>query len=30
MVFFADSVSGRGSVLYRRYDGHYGIVTPAD
>ena len=29
MVFFADSASGRGSVLYRRYDGHYGIVTPA-
>ena len=26
MVFFADSLSGRGSVLYRRYDGHYGIV----
>ena len=28
MVFFADSASGRGCVLYRRYDGHYGIVTP--
>ena len=28
-VFFADAVSGRGNVLYRRYDGHYGLITPA-
>jgi ribosome-associated translation inhibitor RaiA len=26
-VFFVDSASGRGSVLYRRYDGHYGLIT---
>ena len=28
-VFFAEPTSGRGRVLYRRYDGHYGLVTPA-
>jgi len=27
-VFFADPATGRGNVLYRRYDGHYGLVTP--
>ena len=27
-VFFADSASGRGNVLYRRYDGHYGLIAP--
>lgn len=27
-LFFADAVSGRGSVLYFRYDGHYGLITP--
>lgn len=27
-VFFADRESGRGNVLYRRYDGHYGLITP--
>lgn len=27
-VFFADRTSGRGRVLYRRYDGHYGLITP--
>jgi hypothetical protein len=26
-VFFADASSGRGSVVYERYDGHYGVVT---
>jgi hypothetical protein len=26
-VFFVDESSGRGAVLYRRYDGHYGLVT---
>jgi hypothetical protein len=26
-VFFADTVTGRGTVVYRRYDGHYGLVT---
>jgi ribosome-associated translation inhibitor RaiA len=25
--FFVDDASGRGAVVYRRYDGHYGLVT---
>ena len=29
-VFFRDRDSGRGEVLYRRYDGHYGLIEPAD
>jgi ribosome-associated translation inhibitor RaiA len=29
-VFFADAATGRGSVLYRRIDGRYGLVVPAD
>jgi hypothetical protein len=28
-VFFVDAASNRGTVLYRRYDGHYGLITPA-
>jgi ribosome-associated translation inhibitor RaiA len=28
-VFFAEPAGGRGRVLYRRYDGHYGLVAPA-
>ncbi|WP_245568465.1 sigma 54 modulation/S30EA ribosomal C-terminal domain-containing protein [Nocardia concava] len=28
-VFFRDRDSGRGSILYHRYDGHYGLITPA-
>lgn len=28
-VFFADAATGRGNVLYRRHDGHYGLITPA-
>ncbi|MGH8866600.1 MAG: sigma 54 modulation/S30EA ribosomal C-terminal domain-containing protein [Actinomycetes bacterium] len=28
-VFFVDPGTGRGRVLYRRYDGHYGLITPA-
>ncbi|MGW0752796.1 ribosome hibernation promotion factor [Streptomyces sp. NPDC002587] len=28
-VFFADTATGRGSVLYHRYDGHYGLITPS-
>ncbi|MEO3783983.1 HPF/RaiA family ribosome-associated protein [Actinocorallia sp. B10E7] len=28
-VFFADAQTGRGNVLYHRYDGHYGLITPA-
>ncbi len=26
-VFFVNPVIGRGAVLYRRYDGHYGLVS---
>jgi ribosome-associated translation inhibitor RaiA len=29
-VFFVDRATGRGNVLYRRFDGHYGLITPAD
>jgi len=29
-VFFLDADSRRGRVLYRRYDGHYGLIEPAD
>ncbi|ASN22840.1 hypothetical protein LK07_01015 [Streptomyces pluripotens] len=29
-VFFADDSSGRGNVLYHRYDGHYGLICPAE
>jgi ribosome-associated translation inhibitor RaiA len=28
-VFFVDRDSGRGAVLYHRYDGHYGLITPS-
>lgn len=28
-VFFLDADHARGRVLYRRYDGHYGLITPA-
>ena len=28
-VFFVDAGTGRARVLYRRYDGHYGLITPA-
>ena len=27
-VFFVDPATDRGAVLYRRYDGHYGLITP--
>lgn len=29
-VFFADAGTGRGSVVYHRYDGHYGLITPVE
>lgn len=29
-VFFRDTATGRGAVAYLRYDGHYGLITPAD
>ncbi|MGW5452827.1 ribosome hibernation promotion factor [Nocardia sp. NPDC003979] len=28
-VFYHDPDLGRGCVLYHRYDGHYGLITPA-
>jgi Sigma 54 modulation/S30EA ribosomal protein C terminus len=28
-LFFADAADGRGRLLYHRYDGHYGLITPA-
>ncbi|ARP70479.1 hypothetical protein LK07_12590 [Streptomyces pluripotens] len=28
-VFFTDAETGRGNILYHRYDGHYGLITPA-
>jgi hypothetical protein len=28
-VFYLDPADGRGRVLYRRYDGHYGLITAA-
>jgi ribosome-associated translation inhibitor RaiA/cold shock CspA family protein len=27
-VFYEDAGTGRGNVLYRRYDGHYGLIVP--
>ena len=29
-VFFQDEDTDRGHVLYRRFDGHYGLIVPAD
>ncbi len=29
-LFFTDAGTGRGNVLYRRYDGHYGLIVPSD
>lgn len=28
-LFFINDQTGRGNVLYHRYDGHYGLITPA-
>ena len=28
-VLFENAATGRGSVIYRRYDGHYGLIDPA-
>ncbi len=27
-TFFVDAYTGRGSVIYHRYDGHYGLIVP--
>ncbi|MEV0402627.1 sigma 54 modulation/S30EA ribosomal C-terminal domain-containing protein [Actinoallomurus sp. NPDC050550] len=29
-LFFVDEATGRGTLIYHRYDGHYGLITPAD
>ncbi|RSM85187.1 hypothetical protein DMH04_17965 [Kibdelosporangium aridum] len=29
-LFYIDNEHLRGSVLYRRYDGHYGLISPGD
>jgi len=28
-VFFVEPTTGRGNVVYRRYDGHYGLISPS-
>jgi ribosomal subunit interface protein len=28
-LFFENAADGRGNVIYRRYDGHYGLIEPA-
>jgi Sigma 54 modulation/S30EA ribosomal protein C terminus len=28
-LFFLDAERGRGALLYHRYDGHYGLTSPA-
>ncbi len=28
-LFFQNARTGRGNVIYRRYDGHYGLIEPA-
>ncbi|EQD85004.1 ribosome hibernation promotion factor [Saccharopolyspora erythraea] len=28
-LFYLDGERGRGALLYRRYDGHYGLITPS-
>jgi ribosome-associated translation inhibitor RaiA len=28
-LFFVDAARDRGSLVYHRYDGHYGLITPA-
>jgi hypothetical protein len=29
-IFFVDAQTGRGNIVYHRYDGDYGLITPAD
>jgi ribosome-associated translation inhibitor RaiA len=29
-VFFVNSQTGRGNLIYHRFDGHYGLIEPAD
>jgi hypothetical protein len=28
-LFFVNAETGRGNVIYHRYDGHYGLIGPA-
>ena len=28
-LFFVNSETGRGNLIYHRYNGHYGLITPA-
>jgi ribosome-associated translation inhibitor RaiA len=28
-LFFVDTETSRGNLIYHRYDGHYGVITPA-
>ncbi len=30
LQFFVNRQTGRGNVIYRRLDGHYGLITPSD
>ena len=29
-LFFVNSQTGRGNPIYHCYDGHYGLIDPAD
>jgi ribosome-associated translation inhibitor RaiA len=29
-VFYRDAATGAGAIIYRRYDGHYGLITSDD
>ena len=29
-LFFVNAGTGRGNLIYHRYDGHYGLIRPAD
>ncbi len=29
-LFFVNGQTGRGNLIYHRYDGHYGLIEPAD
>ena len=28
-LFFVNSQTSRGNLIYHRYNGHYGLITPA-
>jgi hypothetical protein len=28
-LFFVNAGTGRGNLIYYRYDGHYGLIAPA-